>query len=258
MRCLPPTKIRTEISYVVFATPIFPTSHTASATGLVGYDRRLSVERMQDAYAHGIFPWPHREQDGWEIGWYSPDPRAILPLDGCMCPDVSRENYGREGFGLHGIAVFRRSCASVRRPVPAVGKGLGCIRRFGKFWRRCSSVSKLSAWKFTTIRFRGCFVGAFTESRQGPLFPLNRCFTMCRTRPKRRWCFWWECCRSSGIDSWIFKWHRPICVKWVLLRCRGPTILNNLPLPFRRRQRIGPPAIVHTPIKKSLAPSHLR
>ncbi len=70
-----------------FSPPrFFRPPHTASATGLVGYDRRLSVERMQDAYAHGIFPWPHREQDGWEIGWYSPDPRAILPLDGLHVP----------------------------------------------------------------------------------------------------------------------------------------------------------------------------
>jgi leucyl/phenylalanyl-tRNA--protein transferase len=35
---------------------------------------------LLDAYRHGIFPWPSRPGD--PMLWWSPDPRAILPLDG--------------------------------------------------------------------------------------------------------------------------------------------------------------------------------
>ena len=38
------------------------------------------MDRLLDAYRHGIFPWPVYEDD--PMLWWSPDPRAILPLDG--------------------------------------------------------------------------------------------------------------------------------------------------------------------------------
>jgi leucyl/phenylalanyl-tRNA--protein transferase len=41
---------------------------------------------MLDAYAHGIFPWPGLRGGRWVTGWFSPDPRAILPLDGLHIP----------------------------------------------------------------------------------------------------------------------------------------------------------------------------
>ena len=40
----------------------------------------MSPQRLLDAYRHGIFPWPVFEDD--MMLWWSPDPRAILPLDG--------------------------------------------------------------------------------------------------------------------------------------------------------------------------------
>lgn len=39
----------------------------------------LEPETLLDAYAHGIFPWPTDDEALW---WWSPDPRAVLPLDG--------------------------------------------------------------------------------------------------------------------------------------------------------------------------------
>ncbi|HUH06644.1 MAG TPA: leucyl/phenylalanyl-tRNA--protein transferase [Egibacteraceae bacterium] len=38
----------------------------------------LACDTLIDAYAHGIFPWP----SGDALYWWSPDPRAVLPLDG--------------------------------------------------------------------------------------------------------------------------------------------------------------------------------
>ena len=57
----------------------FPSVETADEDGLVAVGGTLSPEWLVDAYTHGIFPWPMNED--FPITWFSPDPRAILPLD---------------------------------------------------------------------------------------------------------------------------------------------------------------------------------
>lgn len=55
--------------------PIFPLPHLAEGSGLLAVGGDLSVERLIQAYAHGIFPW---FSEGDPILWWSPDPRMIL------------------------------------------------------------------------------------------------------------------------------------------------------------------------------------
>lgn len=47
--------------------------------GMVAIGGDLKPERLMDAYRRGIFPW---YSHGMPILWWSPDPRAIIPLDG--------------------------------------------------------------------------------------------------------------------------------------------------------------------------------
>ncbi len=57
--------------------------------GLVNVGGDLSPELLLDAYRHGIFPWPNDEDD--PMLWWSPDPRAVLPLDGvCVSSRLRR------------------------------------------------------------------------------------------------------------------------------------------------------------------------
>ena len=58
----------------------FPSPTGATPDGLVAVGGDLLPERLLDAYRHGIFPWPVDEDD--PMLWWSPDPRAILPLEG--------------------------------------------------------------------------------------------------------------------------------------------------------------------------------
>ncbi|TWT34495.1 leucyl/phenylalanyl-tRNA--protein transferase [Blastopirellula retiformator] len=59
----------------------FPPADSADEQGLVMIGGDLSAERLLDAYAHGIFPWPM--WDDWlPMTWFSLDPRAIIELDG--------------------------------------------------------------------------------------------------------------------------------------------------------------------------------
>jgi leucyl/phenylalanyl-tRNA--protein transferase len=62
-------------------SPFFPPAELADAEGLVLMGGRLTPHWLLDAYAHGIFPWPVFER-GWPMAWWSPDPRAIIELDG--------------------------------------------------------------------------------------------------------------------------------------------------------------------------------
>lgn len=51
----------------------------ADAMGLVGMGGDLSPRRLLQAYRRGIFPW---YDENYPVCWWSPDPRAIIELDG--------------------------------------------------------------------------------------------------------------------------------------------------------------------------------
>jgi leucyl/phenylalanyl-tRNA---protein transferase len=58
-------------------TTPFPDPNLAGPDGLVAVGGDLGVERLLAAYRMGIFPWTVNP-----ISWWSPDPRAIIELDG--------------------------------------------------------------------------------------------------------------------------------------------------------------------------------
>ncbi|MAW96798.1 MULTISPECIES: leucyl/phenylalanyl-tRNA--protein transferase [unclassified Leeuwenhoekiella] len=53
----------------------FPDYHYADEDGLLAVGADLSLDRLNDAYAKGIFPWYN---DGQPVLWWSPDPRMVL------------------------------------------------------------------------------------------------------------------------------------------------------------------------------------
>ena len=57
----------------------FPDPRRADADGLVASGGDLDPSTLVAAYRRGIFPWP---AEGIDLLWWSPDPRAVLPLDG--------------------------------------------------------------------------------------------------------------------------------------------------------------------------------
>ncbi|MEO1497891.1 MAG: leucyl/phenylalanyl-tRNA--protein transferase [Planctomycetota bacterium] len=58
----------------------FPDPRESDPDGLVAVGGKLEPDWLLDAYRRGIFPWPQRP--GEPMLWWSPDPRAIMPLDG--------------------------------------------------------------------------------------------------------------------------------------------------------------------------------
>jgi leucyl/phenylalanyl-tRNA--protein transferase len=58
---------------------VFPDPESADGAGLVAVGGDLRPERLLEAYRRGVFPW---YDEDYPICWWSPDPRAIIELDG--------------------------------------------------------------------------------------------------------------------------------------------------------------------------------
>lgn len=93
----------------------FPPTELADQVGLLGVGADLEPATLLAAYCHGIFPMPLTKRG--RIGWWSPDPRGILPLDGVH---VSRSLVRtRRRFEIRVDTAFDRvvaGCGDPRRP----------------------------------------------------------------------------------------------------------------------------------------------
>ncbi len=75
----------------------------------------LTAEMLLCAYQNGIFPMA--EPDTGEVRWYSPDPRAIFPLDDFRIPVTLLREVRRGTFDVRSDTAFdevMRACATPR------------------------------------------------------------------------------------------------------------------------------------------------
>ncbi len=72
-----------------------PATGDPDAGGVVGFGADLKPATLVDAYRRGIFPWPH---PGVALPWFSPDPRAVLELDGLLVSRSLRQRLRRCGW----------------------------------------------------------------------------------------------------------------------------------------------------------------
>ena len=94
---------------------LFPPPTESSPDGLVAVGGDLSPERLLDAYRCGIFPWPMSDED--PMPWWSPNPRAILPLDGLHISRRLRRTLRAGKFQVTCDQAFRdvlHGCASAQ------------------------------------------------------------------------------------------------------------------------------------------------
>jgi leucyl/phenylalanyl-tRNA--protein transferase len=97
-------------------TSFFPPVETALAdpNGLLAMGGDLSVERLLDAYRHGIFPWFN---PGEPILWWSPDPRMVLVPDEVRVTRSLAKRIRNAGFEVRldtAFADVMRGCAEPR------------------------------------------------------------------------------------------------------------------------------------------------
>lgn len=110
--------MRRHVAPPVFLAPgaplWFPDPRLADADGLVAVGADLAPERLLHAYAHGIFPWYDEEVPPL---WWSPDPRAVLPVDGVHVSRrlARRLRQGRFAFSWDAdFGAVLRACAADR------------------------------------------------------------------------------------------------------------------------------------------------
>ncbi len=91
-----------------------PSPELADEGGLVGVGADLEPGTLLAAYRHGLFPMPFRKE---QIGWWSPDPRGILPLDGLIVSHSLRKSQRK--FEIRIDSAFTevmRRCGDPQRP----------------------------------------------------------------------------------------------------------------------------------------------
>ena len=83
--------------------------------GLLAAGGGLSVARLKDAYACGIFPW---FSEGDPVLWWCPDPRMVLPTDAVHISRSLRRRLRRDDYEItfdRAFAQVLRACAAPRQ-----------------------------------------------------------------------------------------------------------------------------------------------
>jgi leucyl/phenylalanyl-tRNA---protein transferase len=91
-----------------------PSPDAADESGLCGVGADLAPGTLLAAYRTGIFPMPVRKR---VVGWWSPDPRGVIPLDRLIVPRSLRRSRRRYEvrFDTRFRAVMER-CGDPQRP----------------------------------------------------------------------------------------------------------------------------------------------
>lgn len=94
---------------------VFPPAESADEHGIVGIGADLEPATILAAYSQGLFPMP-LERNG-PIAWWSPDPRAIIPLDGLHISRTLRRSMKHFHFTINtAFSEVLDACADVSRP----------------------------------------------------------------------------------------------------------------------------------------------
>ena len=91
----------------------FPDPRGADSEGLVAIGGDLSVPRLLLAYRSGIFPWTVKP-----VTWWSPDPRAIMELDGFHVSHSLAKVIRRGDFEVTLDRAFREVMEGCAAPAP--------------------------------------------------------------------------------------------------------------------------------------------
>jgi leucyl/phenylalanyl-tRNA---protein transferase len=111
-----------------------PDPSTADEHGLAGIGADLEPGTLLAAYRSGLFPMPVGRRG--PMGWWSPDPRGVLPLDGLRVSRSLRRSCRR--FEVRIDTAFGevvRACADAGRPggwiTPEVAAAYEALHRLG-------------------------------------------------------------------------------------------------------------------------------
>ncbi|HEY3241251.1 MAG TPA: leucyl/phenylalanyl-tRNA--protein transferase [Acidimicrobiia bacterium] len=95
-----------------------PDPEAADPDGVVGIGADLAPGTLLAAYRRGLFPM-HLDRRGRILGWWAPDPRGVLPLDGLRVSRSLRRSARR--FEIRVDTAFPDVIAACAQPRPRGG-----------------------------------------------------------------------------------------------------------------------------------------
>ena len=113
----------------------FPDPRQADDDGLVAVGGDLHPDRLLNAYRNGLFPWSVHP-----VTWWSPDPRAILPLDSLHIPRSLKRALRDPGF----VITVDRAFSEVMTQCAVPGPG-----------REGTWISREFVWAYTRLHQLG-------------------------------------------------------------------------------------------------------
>ncbi len=136
------------------ASPFPPTTQAfgsdSDAPGLLAAGGRLSPQRLEAAYRHGIFPW---YSEGQPVLWWSPDPRMVLPVAEFKLSRSLRKTLARfirtPGCEVRIDSAFERviaACAVTPRNGQHGTWILPPLQRAYVAWHRAGAVHSVETW----------------------------------------------------------------------------------------------------------------
>ncbi|MEX0782976.1 MAG: leucyl/phenylalanyl-tRNA--protein transferase [Dehalococcoidia bacterium] len=160
--------------------------------GLVGHGADFEPGTIVAAYRAGCFPWPH---PSYERLWFSPDPRAILPVGGLHTSRRLERTLRRGGFRVTVDGAFAeviRSC-SANRP-----EGTWITRDLTRAYVRLHELGwahSVEAWTA-----EGALAGGLYGIRVDRMFGAESMFHRVRDGSKVALVGFMQWCEAEGIE----------------------------------------------------------
>jgi leucyl/phenylalanyl-tRNA---protein transferase len=176
-----------------------PSPRTADRDGIAGVGGDLEPGTLLEAYRRGLFPMPFGRR---RLAWFSPDPRAVIPLDGLI---VSRSlRRSRRRYDLRRDTAFHEvilNCADPRRPgawiTPAFVRAYATLHALG--W----------AHSFEAFDDGGTLVGGLYGVRIGSFFAGEAMFHRARDASKVALVALVEWLAGTGARLLDVQWQTP-------------------------------------------------
>jgi leucyl/phenylalanyl-tRNA--protein transferase len=176
-----------------------PDPSRADRDGVVGIGGDLEPGTLLAAYRSGLFPMPHGRR---RIIWFSPDPRAIIPLDGLVVSRSLKRSVRRYSVSRDtAFAEVMARCGDPRRPggwiTPAFVEAYTRLHQLG--W----------AHSFECRDEQGDLVGGLYGVRVGGLFAGESMFHTATDASKVALVALVDWLRSTGARLLDVQWITP-------------------------------------------------
>jgi leucyl/phenylalanyl-tRNA---protein transferase len=179
----------------------FPPPESWANDDLVGSGADLEPSTLINAYSHGVFPMGIG-RGGNQIGWWSPDPRGVLPLDGLRVTRSMRQSAKQFTVRIDtNFEAVMRACAAPTREGAWINK---------HFLRAYTALHQLGwAHSVETYNDDGHLVGGLYGVRINGFFAGESMFHLQRDASKVALMHLVQTMRECGMRLLDVQWTTP-------------------------------------------------